>query len=391
MLRKLKKDLLFFLSLCLLYLVLSLPLSFAVQISYSYDANGNLIQDESSYYEYNGFDQLTRVRLGNSSGTILSEYFYDHNGNRILTIDYNGSANTSTYYPSDSFVQVVNHSGSYNTTYYYAGNILLAADNGSIAYYHPDHLGSTTLVTDGAGALLRETRYGPFGAVLSGGNDRYLYTGQEFDSETDLYYYGARFYKPAYYHFTQPDRIIQAVYDPQFLNRYAYVRNNPYKYIDPDGSQASSAEGDFEYGFGYVTLVSKLWKRYEASQELERRLREESDAEPQPTCLGCSVSTTSFRELQEKDLKKNLDIKINDEGDVIGYKYQGFETTKAGLKDMGFTGAPIYKITKEKVSIQREKLGIEEKKSIWNKFFNAIIEKIRQNKETDGGNKNENN
>lgn len=223
-------------SLFLIALLISLPISFASEINYQYDTNGNLVQDESKYYEYNGFDQLIRVRQGSSTGTIIVESFYDDVGNRILTIEYNGAQNASTFYPSDSFVQIVNSTGTYNTTYYYAGNILLAADNGSIAYYHPDHLGSTTLVTDGSGALLRETKYGPFGAVLSGGNDRYLYTGQEFDAETDLYYYGARFYKPDYYHFTQPDPNIPDLYNPQDLNRYAYVRNNPYKYVDPDGA-----------------------------------------------------------------------------------------------------------------------------------------------------------
>lgn len=70
------------------FLIVSLPLCFATEISYSYDTNGNLIQDESSYYDYNGFDQLVRVRLGNSTGTIVSEYWYDHEGNRILTIDF---------------------------------------------------------------------------------------------------------------------------------------------------------------------------------------------------------------------------------------------------------------------------------------------------------------
>lgn len=250
--KNVKENTIIYLVLALIYLLVSLPVSFAVQISYQYDANGNLIQDESSYYEYNGFDQLVRVRLGNSSGTILSDYFYDHEGNRILTIDYNGPANTSTFYPSDSFVQVVNQTGTYNTTYYYAGNVLLAADNGSIAYYHSDHLGSTTLVTDSAGALLRETKYGPFGAILSGGNDRYLYTGQEFDGETGLYYYGARFYKPEYYHFTQPDKVIVNVYDPQSLNRYAYVRNNPYKYVDKDGNVAFLAPILIGGGIGAV-------------------------------------------------------------------------------------------------------------------------------------------
>ena len=50
-----------------------------------------------------------------------------------------------------------------------------------------------------------------------------------------MYYFGARYYKPSVPLFTQPDDTITDIYNPQDLNRYAYVRNNPYKYVDPDG------------------------------------------------------------------------------------------------------------------------------------------------------------
>ncbi len=55
---------------------------------------------------------------------------------------------------------------------------------------------------------------------------RHTYTGKEKDA-TGLYYYGARYYDPALGRFTTPDSIVQNLYDPQMLNRYAYVRNNP--------------------------------------------------------------------------------------------------------------------------------------------------------------------
>jgi RHS repeat-associated protein len=63
---------------------------------------------------------------------------------------------------------------------------------------------------------------------------RYRFTGKELDA-TDLYDFGARTYDPATADFLSADSILPNVYDPQQLNRYSYVRNNPVKFVDPDG------------------------------------------------------------------------------------------------------------------------------------------------------------
>ena len=76
--------------------------------------------------------------------------------------------------------------------------------------------------------------YHPYGEVLSGDSDRFTFTGQELDL-SGLMYYGARYYDPELSQFIQPDTLIQDLYNPQNLNRYSYVLNNPYKYTDPTG------------------------------------------------------------------------------------------------------------------------------------------------------------
>jgi RHS repeat-associated protein len=133
---------------------------------------------------------------------------------------------------------VVGGSNAGNTTYVYANGERIARkdpDN-SVHYYHSDHLGSTSLITNSTGGVEENTKYYPFGGVRSGGtNTKYLYTGKEKDFETGLYYYGARYYNPNIMHFTQPDNVIPDIYDPQSLNRYSYVKNNPLKYTDPTG------------------------------------------------------------------------------------------------------------------------------------------------------------
>ncbi|MBI4356236.1 MAG: RHS domain-containing protein [Candidatus Omnitrophica bacterium] len=113
-----------------------------------------------------------------------------------------------------------------------------ASSQRKIYYFHPDHLGSTTLVTDEQGQVVQEVQYKPYGEVYAQAgavNLPHKFTGQRHDASTGLYYYNARYYDPQLGRFTQPDAFVQAPTDPQTLNRYAYARNNPVKFIDPSG------------------------------------------------------------------------------------------------------------------------------------------------------------
>ena len=66
----------------------------------------------------------------------------------------------------------------------------------------------------------------------------YTFTGQKVDSYIKLIQMGIRWYDPELGRWTRPDPIIPNVYNPQSLNRYAYVLNNPLKYTDPTGYAA---------------------------------------------------------------------------------------------------------------------------------------------------------
>lgn len=220
---------------------------------YSYDlignlisqtgGGGNLITGDSLYREYNGLGQLIRVRDGNNSnGNILEEYFYDSNGDRIKVnrYSYNGGPNETIYTPYKEWMQVKNSSGTFNFYYIYQDGVLVSRLNpdGTKYYYHNDHLGSTSLITDQNGNVVESEFYSPFGESLTQNNaeKNKLYTGQ-FKDTTGMYYFGARYYLVNPPIFISGDPIIQQVYDPQFLNHYAYSRNNPYKLFDIDGRE----------------------------------------------------------------------------------------------------------------------------------------------------------
>lgn len=209
-------------------------------VSYTYDANGNMTSDGTKCYVYNQANQLKQVK-DCSSNQLIAEYVYDYNGERIIKKDYvNGVLSQTVYSPDDGYQVVKQASGgaTANTTFYQANGEIVAQKNpdGTITYNNTDHLGSNSVITDSAGALVEKTTYAPFGEVMSGGTTaKFQYTGQEKDQETGLNYYDARYYDPHLQRFTQPDTYTQNVYNPQDLNEYSYVLNNPVRYTDPTG------------------------------------------------------------------------------------------------------------------------------------------------------------
>jgi len=200
-----------------------------------YDNNGNLTTGDGRYYEYNDANQLAKVRQGDQTGPVIAEYFYDSSGQRIKKIE-NGVA---TYYVGKHYEKQVGGTNEGSTSYYFGGGGERVAKKdpaGNISYYHLDHLDGINAVTDSAGTLVSKTDYLPFGDVRTGssGTEKYSYTDKEKD-KTDLYYFNARYNSPEFRHFTQADLAEPDYADPQDLNRYAYVGNNPLSYVDDDG------------------------------------------------------------------------------------------------------------------------------------------------------------
>jgi RHS repeat-associated protein len=102
---------------------------------------------------------------------------------------------------------------------------------------HTDHLGTVRLITDNAGTLVSRHDYYPFGEVMKGlaSFNTHQFTGHERDSESGIDYMLARYYGSALPRFLSPDPLGGTESDPQSWNRYAYVRNNPIRLVDPTG------------------------------------------------------------------------------------------------------------------------------------------------------------
>ena len=108
----------------------------------------------------------------------------------------------------------------------------------ALFFYHPDHLGSTGMVTNNSSNFTQGMLYAPFGEIISDYNPtfhdspmpNYAFNAKELDEENNMYYYSARYYAP-------PTFISR---DPMFekypsISPYTYCKNNPVKRIDPDG------------------------------------------------------------------------------------------------------------------------------------------------------------
>ncbi len=107
-----------------------------------------------------------------------------------------------------------------------------------IFYYHPNHLGSSSFVTDQNQTITQGFLYAPFGEITTEYNinfgfsviPKYSFNAKELDEETGMYYYEARYYAPPT--FTSRDPLFEKYF---WMSPYAYCNNNPVALIDPDG------------------------------------------------------------------------------------------------------------------------------------------------------------
>ncbi len=220
----------------------------------TYDNSGNLIAYGTTTYAYDYRNRLTQAAIANATST----YAYDHEINR--TRQTVGS--TTTWYPNKYFSRTATTTASAaiatTTAYIYASDVLVAtvdrvfSATGAVTsttthYVHPDHLGSTNVVTDSGGNVVQTLDYYPYGSTRvnsRGGtaNSARQYIGQFADAST-LSYLNARFYDSLRGQFLNQDPVFwaqnQDIFDPQSLNSYSYSLDNPVTKKDPSGKQVA--------------------------------------------------------------------------------------------------------------------------------------------------------
>jgi len=140
----------------------------------------------------------------------------------------------------------VPYSGTENGTAGMTASTPLGA--GGKYYYHSDHLGSSSLVTDADGNVAQHIEYIPFGEVFveeknNSWSTPYKFNAKELDEETGLYYYGARYYDPKTSVWLSVDPLAEKYPN---VDSYVYCHNNPVNMIDPDGRSDSPSLGIYK-------------------------------------------------------------------------------------------------------------------------------------------------
>lgn len=229
-----------------------------------YDAVGQPGAIGNREYVWDALGQLIEVR---QESRRLASYRYNHRGERIAKTSHDGQ--THYLYEAGRLSAELDGQGRITRQYVYLadqpvavidtpkGRPLshderslpgqIAADivtlftawfggDETIAYLHTNHLGAPELATDAQGNPVWAATYAPFGRITRavGRSDFKLklrLPGQYEDEETGLYYNGHRYYDPDRGQYLTPDPLGLSA----GINAYAYVANNPLKYVDPEG------------------------------------------------------------------------------------------------------------------------------------------------------------
>ena len=304
---------------------------------YKYDENGNIICEQNGSFEGNGEDvsyhKITQeaenvystdygwglLKEDNSSSEIKGSrycraYIWNERNQLISSVDSNYSTayiygqdgQRSNKYTQSSETLYFNkmwtlHTDSGNNVYggqsaknIYLGEtrIVTKLNSGRNPtyqeeyykqyYYHSDHLGSASLISDYKGDEYQRIEYTPYGETWVEKTQNtgleylpYKFTSKEIDEETGLYYYGARYLDPRYSRWISIDPALGeyipkapineeakrynqnlpgmgGVYNHINFQLYHYASNNPVRYIDPDGREMGMPTADKEKYDNYL-------------------------------------------------------------------------------------------------------------------------------------------
>jgi RHS repeat-associated protein len=130
-----------------------------------------------------------------------------------------------------------------------------------VSYFHADGLGSITKMTDSAGAVVHTRQYDAWGNMEQGADQPgYAFTGREWNPETDLYYYRARYYDPQVGRFSSEDPIGAK----GGINYYLYSGNRPTTSFDPFGLT------EWKCSFEFMSIWMGGWIRASCVSDCKR-------------------------------------------------------------------------------------------------------------------------
>jgi RHS repeat-associated protein len=238
---------------------LTVDSSAPIPYQYTYDASGNLAQENTErHFEWDQGDRMRvfRIQPDRAPPSIYAQYLYDSGGQRVMKLarDQRGGYETTIYIDGvfeqqrsvNAGAKIQNNSlhvmdNKSRVAIVRVGNPLRGDTTPAIKYQLGDHLGSSNVVIDNTGAWVKREEYTPYGETSFGSfaKKRYRFTGKERDEESGLYYHGARYYAPWLARWVSSDPLGPI----SSLNLFRAFANNPLRIIDPTGAADAGVTG----------------------------------------------------------------------------------------------------------------------------------------------------
>ncbi len=247
-----------------------------LQGAHLYDGRGNLkYWGAQEFHEYDELNMIKQVHAGSNAGApVARAYAYTADDERLLTVSGPFEYEFTLRDLDGKVLREIKSDPATETwsvtldNIWMDGRLVGFVDNGSEVHAHTDHLGTPRLHTDANGAEVSRHIYFPFGEEIPPAGQSLIpmkFTGHERDASTigtaaELDYMHARYYSAHWGRFSSVDPA-QRSFDlklPQSWNRYSYVRNNPTKFVDPDGEILETAWDLANIGIGIASLIDNL-------------------------------------------------------------------------------------------------------------------------------------
>jgi RHS repeat-associated protein len=234
-------------------------------MTFGYDANGNMTDRDTTEIDWTSYNLPSRIERASGE---YSEFLYGADRSRYVQVEGAGAVQSTRHYASPGLFEVLTwNSGASRVDYHYihahgravAQFTTSNVEADELQYLHRDHQGSVVATTASNGTLLDRFEYDPFGVrTTTVGSDERMhrgYTGHEELAALDLVHMNGRVQDPLLGRFLSPDPFVQAPYQLQSYNRYAYGWNNPATLVDPSGFQTSPCTEEMS-GIDCDTLVA---------------------------------------------------------------------------------------------------------------------------------------
>ena len=230
-------------------------------------------------------------------------------------------------------------------------------------YYHPDHLGSSSYITNLDGEVVQHIEYVPFGEVFveernNIWNTPYLFNAKEFDEETGLYYYGARYYDPRLSLWLSIDPKEEKYSN---VSTYCYVISNPLKYTDPTGMEIDMTKvrlADEQLKLSTTQSVIKdlaSQTGLQLSLDKDNKLQYAKNDEGKP--IVNKITNKKGKEIDAgSKTARNFLIKMIDNKTEIEVSYHAKRTVTSGTQ-IGISFEQISNMVKGAVGVDGNTLG----------------------------------